>query len=247
MSTRKQRTRLSPAAWGAIGLICVALLTSVVGPVLVQIINKTPVPTETSLPPPLTSTSTPSPILTDTPTSTATPTETPTATLTLEEPSILINSNFEQPIKGSRWEWNNNTDISWAAGYNGRSACFIQTAESPQMGPSWALIFQEANVIPGQTYRFIGWLKWDNAKQFHVKVEWYDVNHNFVQSDQLTPSESGTSSGWVERKGTVLAPLDAAIARFVALYGVDKDSDGKDINVPGGSVCLDEITFSPVK
>jgi len=209
--------------------------------------TQTPPATGTSLPPTLTSTSTLNPIPTDTPTSTVTPTEIPTATPALEEQSLLRNGDFEQPIEGSRWEWNNNTDISWAAGYKGRSACFIQTAESPQMGPSWALIFQEADVIPGKTYRFIGWLKWDNAKQFHVKVEWYDVKHKFVHSDQLTPSESGTSSGWVERKGTALAPLDAAIARFVALYGVDKDSDGKDINVPGGFVCLDEITFSPIR
>lgn len=155
-----------------------------------------------------------------------------------EEQNILSNSGFEQPLEGSGWEWNENTKVSWDAGHNGRSACFIQLAQIQQM-PSWALIFQDANVIPRQKYHFTGWFKWENVRQFHVKVEWYNEENEVVHLDTLLPYQVGNSSDWVKRQETVTAPRDAAIVRFVALYGMDND-----INVPGGSVCLDEITFN---
>ena len=52
MPSPKQRNQLSPAAWGALGLVGAALLTAVIGPVVLDMLDKPAPPPNNGPPPP---------------------------------------------------------------------------------------------------------------------------------------------------------------------------------------------------
>lgn len=153
--------------------------------------------------------------------------------------NIVTNGDFEDSIENSVWEWRENTQVSWAAGFRGRALCFVQIAEEEQ--PSqWAFVYQSMSLIPGEKYNFSYRIKYDDVRKVHAKLDWYKEDGSFIDWHLLSAWEDGTSSGWVLREGQFIVPLTASKASFVTLYGVDVEK-----NIPGGSVCIDDVVIKP--
>jgi len=148
--------------------------------------------------------------------------------------NLLENGNFETDISGGKWKWSDNIRVSRVAGNNdqGQGLCF--SLRGVQKKEDWGILSQEISVESGQVYRFSGMLKWDNVKQFHIKMESNKVDWGPIPDEDW---RNGTSREWVRRESEFKAPLNATSAKFVVLY--KRDREGRP-----SSVCVDELVFA---
>lgn len=150
---------------------------------------------------------------------------------------ITENNNFENGT--TKWEYDarHQSGISIKNGHSGQAICSRQNLQANEakgwVGVQYATLFP---VTPGQTYTFAGWLKWENATQFHVKIMWNDNPANW--STPLSIMD-GNSNGWVFLQGSVTVPSGVTTARLALWHGVENDAR----NVPGGEFCADELVF----
>ena len=159
--------------------------------------------------------------------------------VSLFEPSdnnLLKNGNFERDISDGEWKWNENVEVSRVAGFKNLGLCI--SLRGVRSEEDWGILSQEISVEPSQVYRFFGRLKWENVKQFHIKMESNKIDWGRIPDEDW---RSGTSNGWVRRESQFTAPPNATRAKFVVLFQVG-DREGRP-----SSVFVDELVFAAIR
>ncbi len=71
---------------------------------------------------------------------------------------------------------------------------------------TWEIVsFEPVAVIPGEKYEVSAWLKLENAKQSHVKIEWLNSSRRPFKQDYLCTGRDGTRD-WFKITRTFTAP-----------------------------------------
>lgn len=190
-----------------------------------------PIPTNTSMPTQSIPTATPVPL--------------PTADTSIVEPSqsqpftnLVRNSGFEEPIQGN---WVSGGQIGIETSHNGSNAlCSAQSDTND--GFLWVGIEQTLTVNSGQSYNYAAWLKWENAAQVHLQVQWRGNSGVGLGESFSAGPFDGNSNGWIEKGGIIQAPQNATTALIRVWHGVVNNSS----KVPGSKICIDDVVFSPL-
>jgi len=168
--------------------------------------------------------------------------------------NVLQNGDFEN-IGGdglpTGWEYvqrhKAGLDTTSMAGYAGKAFCSRQNlAESDSKG--WVGFGQDIPVQTGQNYGFGGWVYLQNAIAFHVHIEWYDSNGQFLGWDQFTqaygyPPNGETTNGWIYIQGSKVVPTNATKLKLGFWHGVVNDT----VNAPGSFFCADNLELGLLK
>lgn len=163
----------------------------------------------------------------------------PTATKTLGD-NLVKNSGFENPFYESGWMWGGL--ITMESSYNGTQAA-CSTQNNVDDGLLWIGIAQDVPVTAGQAYRYTAWLKWDSAAQVNMQIWWNDSQGKKISEVFPACCYDGSSGGWLEKGGEVVAPPEATSARLVIFHGVINNST----KVDGSKVCIDDVNFAEIK
>jgi hypothetical protein len=168
--------------------------------------------------------------------------------------NVLQNGTFEN-IGGdglpTGWEYvqrhKAGLDTTSIVGYEGKAFCSRQNlAESESKG--WVGFGQDIPVQAGQNYGFGGWVYLQNAIAFHVHIEWYDSNGQFLGWDQFTqaygyPPNGETTNGWIYIQGSKVVPSNATKLKLGLWHGVVNDT----VNAPGSFFCADNLELGLLK
>jgi len=154
-------------------------------------------------------------------------------------PAELVNGNFENG--GGGW-YLDGADVHTldASSHSGSYALRSVQERTTAQEPTWRGIRQRVQVTPGQVYLFTAWLKWQNAAQAHIKIEFLDANDNRLDNETrfIMRGNDGDSNGWKQRVASVIIPEGAATAQIIIWHGVSNHT-----NVPGGTVWIDDVSF----
>jgi hypothetical protein len=168
--------------------------------------------------------------------------------------NLLQNSGFENinsnglPIG---WTYDQRhkagLDTTSLSGYDGKAFCSRQNlTENDLMG--WVGFGQDIPVKAGQAYGFGGWVYLQNVIAFHIHIEWYTSNSQFIDWDQFTntygdPPNGYSSNGWIYIQGTKTVPLNASILRLGLWHGVVNNMT----NAFGSFFCADNLELGLFK
>lgn len=82
----------------------------------------------------------------------------------------------------------------------------------------WEKASQNIDIEAGATYSVEAWLKLLDARQTHVKIEWFDKNGKFIKTSFICAGTDGTKD-WFKVNGIVQAPDNAVKASLACLGG----------------------------
>ncbi len=237
-TTNKTWNGIIVALISATGLICAATI-GLGSPLVTRLVDVyiptyTPIANTTNT---LVPTSTEVYILPANPQTTPTPLQTITEKEILGE-NLIPDGSFDNGFGNWNYATRHEAGIIYPAeGYSGNGICSRQNLnENDEIG--WVGIGRDINVQAGKTYKYSAWVKWENATQFGVHIEWRKpIEYVFFQVID------GTLNTWQLWEARATVPNDVSQLRLSFWHGVTNNKT----NVPGGIICVDEVTFQEVK
>lgn len=175
------------------------------------------------------------------PTSTNSPRPTQTQLVIQQEElgdNLITDGTFENGLGGWTYVSRHEAGIIYPAiGYSGNGVCSRQNlTENDDIG--WVGIGRDVSVQAGKTYKYSAWVKWENATQFNAHAEWKNpVEYVFFQV------VDGTNNNWQLWETEITVPNEVSQLRLAFWHGVINDK----INVPGGLICVDEVSLRQIK
>lgn len=152
--------------------------------------------------------------------------------------NLVLDGNFENGLGGWNYSERHVTGLTYpAAGYIGNGVCSRQNlTPNDQMG--WVGIGRDVSVQAGKSYKYSAWVKWENATEFNVHIEWGNpIQYAFFQK------ANGTEGNWQLWEGVIAAPAESNQIRLAFWHGVLNNSE----NVPNGVICVDEVSLREIK
>lgn len=156
-------------------------------------------------------------------------------------PDELVNGNFENRACG--WCLHDKADLS--SGYNSNYALRSTQTLTEGQAPAVKGFRQRLQVIPGQYYSVSVMTRFESLGGLNVKIAFYDAYEKLLNTQWIIwsgESPTGSSDGWIEQRGWVLTPPDAATSEIIIFHGVANYQ-----NVPGSTLEIDDVAFAPAQ
>jgi serine/threonine protein kinase len=156
-------------------------------------------------------------------------------------PNLVQDPGFEAQMNGSGWIWDGHSPIQMEPGHSGKQAvCSIANGAKGLLFIGMAQEIDVSKIIPGKTYVFSSFLKWENAGQVHLAVRYKVPGSTDYTYRQVTTPTNDPSNGWYLMGGTFTIPDGITDLQIVIWHGT---FDGQTPAV-GTKLCIDDVVFA---